>query len=242
MTSYFDAIHQVLKEAEAKNAEALDQCAEAVVTSLTQGGVLHTFGTGHGHMLAEELFYRAGGLVPINAILDPSLMLHLSALGSTQLERLSGYAEIVLERYVVKSGDVMVIASNSGRNSVTIEMALAAKSRGLKVIALTSIAHSQSQSSRHSSGKRLFEIADIVLDNCGVIGDAAVEVEGLAGRIGATSTVVGTALLHTMVHKVVLKMLEQGVEVPVTLSSNVDGGDEHNSRLFDQYRDRLRHL
>ncbi len=81
-----------------------------------------------------------------------------------------------------------------------------------------------------------------MLDNCGVIGDAAVEVEGLAGRIGATSTVVGTALLHTMVHEVVLKMLEQGVEVPVTLSSNVDGGDEHNSRLFDQYRDRLRHL
>lgn len=236
MISYFDTIRRLLDEAEQRNALSLEQAAAAVADCIGQEGVLHTFGTGHGHILAEELFYRAGGLVAINAILD------LSALSSTHVERLPGYAEIVLERYVVKPGDVMLIASNSGRNSVPIEMALLTQSRGLKVIALTSIAHSQSQSSRHPGGKRLFEIADIVLDNCGAIGDAAQEIEGLPGRIGATSTVIGAALLHTLVQQVVQKMLERGLPLPLTLSANVDGGDAHNVRLFEQYKDRLRHL
>ncbi len=242
MTNYFDTVRQVLNEAETRNREALEQAADAVATSMANGGVLHTFGTGHGHMLAEELFYRAGGLVPVNAILDPALMLHLSALSSTHVERLSGYAELVLERYVITAGDVIMVASNSGRNAAPIEMALAAKAKGLTVIALTSVAHSQSQSSRHASGKRLFEVADIVLDNCGVIGDAAVEIDGLPGKIGATSTVVGAALLHTLVERSIEIMLARGVQPPITLSANVDGGDAHNAKLFDQYKDRLRHL
>ena len=148
MISYFDTIHGLLDEAEQRNASSLEQASDAVAECMVHKGVLHTFGTGHGHMLAEELFYRAGGLVAINAILYPALMLHLSALSSTHVERLPGYAAIVLERYVIKPGDVMLIASNSGRNSVPIEMALLAQSHGLKVIALTSIAHSQSQSSQ----------------------------------------------------------------------------------------------
>ena len=242
MTTYFDTIRALLDQAEQRNALALEQASALVTECMAQDGVLHTFGTGHGHILAEELFYRAGGLVAINAILDPALMLHLSALSSTHVERLPGYAEIVLDRYVVKPGDVMLIASNSGRNSVPIEMALLAQSRGLKVIALTSVTHSQSQTSRHPGGKRLFEIADVVLDNCGVIGDATQEVDGLPGRIGATSTVIGAALLHTLVQQVVQKMLERGMNVPVTLSANVDGGDAHNAQLFARYKDRLRHL
>jgi len=242
MVAYFEVVRGVLEAAEKRNAEALEAGAEALAQCLGQGGVLHTFGTGHGHMLAEELFYRAGCLVAVNAILDPALMLHVSALSSTHLERLPGYAGLVLERYRVKAGDVMMIASNSGRNSVPIEMALAAKERGLTVIALTSMAHSQSQSSRHPSGKRLFELADVVLDNCGVVGDAALAVDGLPGAIGATSTVVGAALLHALVHATVVKMLARGTPPEITVSANVDGGDAHNAALFERYADRLRHL
>jgi uncharacterized phosphosugar-binding protein len=242
MLPYFDAIRDLLTQAETKNAAAMEQAAEAIATCMEHKGILHTFGTGHGHILAEELFYRAGGLVAVNALLDPGLMLHVSALSSSHLERLPGYAERVLERYQISAGDVMMIASNSGRNSVPVEMALVAQARGLTVIALTSMAHSQSQSSRHPSGKRLFEIADIVLDNCGTVGDAALEIEGLPGRIGATSTVIGAALLHSLVYEVVQKMLARGLQPDITISANVDGSDAHNAPLFAQYQNRLRHL
>lgn len=242
MAAYFDKVRTLLTEAERTNAEAMDRAADLIAEALANGGLLHTFGTGHGHLLAEELFYRAGSLAAINAILDPSLMLHVSATGSTAVERLSGYAEPLLDRYSVKAGDVLLIASNSGRNSVPIEMALAAQARGLKVIALTSLAHSRSQLSRHPSGKRLYEIADVVLDNCGEIGDAAIEIEGLPGKIGATSTVIGAAILHALVCKVVEKMLERGIVPPVTLSANVSGGDEYNARVLNEYRSRIRHL
>lgn len=122
MLPYFDAIRDLLTQAETKNAEALEQAAEAIATCMEHKGILHTFGTGHGHILAEELFYRAGGLVAVNALLDPGLMLHVSALSSSHLERLPGYAERVLERYQISKGDVMIIASNfraqqcAGRN------------------------------------------------------------------------------------------------------------------------------
>jgi uncharacterized phosphosugar-binding protein len=242
MTAYFDRVRALLTEAERKNAGAMEQAADLIAKALASGGLLHTFGTGHGHLLAEELFYRAGSLAPVNAILDPSLMLHVSATGSTAVERLSGYAEPLLARYDVKAGDVLLIASNSGRNSVPIEMALAAQGRGLKVIALTSLAHSCSQPSRHASGQRLFEIADVVLDNCGDVGDAAIEIDGLPGKIGATSTVIGAAILHALVCRVVEKMLERGAVPPTTLSANVNGGDEHNARILSEYRSRIKHL
>lgn len=242
MFAYFDVIRTLLNEAEIKNVAALEQSADVIATSLQHDGLLHTFGTGHGHILAEEIFYRAGGLAPINAILDPDLMLHESALGSTHVERLSVYAEIVFGRYEINRGDVMLIASNSGRNSVPIEMALTAKAHGLTVIALTSLAHSQSQPSRHASGKRLFEIADIVLDNCGEIGDAALPIEGLPGKFGATSTVIGAALLHVLCYAVIQKMIERGTTPPVTISANVSGGDAFNAEMYRPYRRRIRHL
>jgi len=243
MLPYFNKIRELLAESEARNAYALEQAAEIVADSLQADGMLHTFGTGHGHMLAEEIFYRAGGLVTVNAILDPTLMLHVSALASTAAERLSGYAEVVLERYTVNSGDVLIIASNSGRNAVPIEMALAAQRRGLKVIALTSMKHSQSQPSRHASGQRLYEIADVVLDNCGEVGDAALSVARVAAKVGPTSTVIGAALLHALLYTVVEKLAARGFTPPVTISANIDhAAADEQAWLFAQYRHRIRHL
>jgi uncharacterized phosphosugar-binding protein len=242
MLPYFDKIRDLLTQAEQTNAATIETIATLIATSIANGGVLHAFGTGHGHMLAEELFYRAGGLVPVNAILDPMLMLHESALSSSQLERLPGYAEIVLDRYSVKPGEVIIIASNSGRNSVPIEMALACKARGLHIIALTSLAHANAQPSRHPSGQHLHEVADYILDNCGVEGDAALTAPGLEATIAPTSTVIGIALLHSIVYNVVTKLLAQNIAPPVFMSANVGSTDDHNLRLLDKYRSRLRHL
>jgi uncharacterized phosphosugar-binding protein len=242
MFAYFDVIRQLLNEAERRNAGALEQAADVIATSIQQDGILHAFGTGHSHMIAEEIFDRAGGLVPVNAMLDPSLMLHVSASSSTGVERLSGYAELVLERYKVSPKDVMLIISNSGRNAVPIEMAMTAKARGLPVIALTALAYSQGQPSRHTSGKRLFEVADLVLDNCGPYGDAALEVEGLPERICATSTVMGAAIVQALMHNVLQKLAARGFKPPIFRSANASGGDDYSTTYIEKYRDRVRHL
>jgi uncharacterized phosphosugar-binding protein len=244
MLPYFDAIQLLLVEAERTNAETIAICAAKLTDSLAQGGVLHAFGTGHSHVLAEELFHRAGGLVPVNALLDARLMLHEGTMAATLTERLPGYAEAILSRYSLLPGEVMIVASNSGRNAVTIDMALAAREKGLTVIALTSVTHSASQSSRHPSGKRLFEVADHVLDNCGVIGDAALTLPGLDAQIGATSTVIGCALVQSLVFATAELLQARGIEPPILMSSNVGAAeaDARNDRLIEQYRGRITHL
>jgi uncharacterized phosphosugar-binding protein len=240
--TYIQEIRRLLDCAESTQGPAIGIAADMIADALAAGHMWHVFGTGHGHMLAEEVFYRAGGLMAVNAILDSALMLHDGALASTQVERLAGYAAIVLSKHNLEAGDVMLIASNSGRNAVPIEAAIEAKGRGLQVIALTSLSHSRSVVSRHHSGKKLFELADIVLDNCGRPGDAALEVEGLPGPLCATSTVMGVTLLQWLVYEVVGRLLARGVAPAVTISANVPGGDAHNESGFAHCRARARSL
>jgi uncharacterized phosphosugar-binding protein len=193
-------------------------------------------------MLAEELFYRAGGLFAINAILDSGLMLHDGALASSELERLPGYARIVLSKQNLQAGDVLLVASNSGLNAAPIEAAAEARQKGLKVIALTSMAHSRSVAARHPSGKKLYELADVVLDNCGCPGDAALQLPGLDGAIGATSTVIGAAILHALEYETVQALLRRGITPGITMSANLPGGSEHNRQAFQQMQGRARSL
>jgi uncharacterized phosphosugar-binding protein len=244
MLPYFDTIKSLLDQAERVNAETIAVCARKLADSLAQGGVLHAFGTGHSHVLAEELFHRAGGLVPVNAMLDARLMLHEGTMAATLTERLPGYAEAILSRYSLQADEVIIIASNSGRNAVTIDMALAVRAKGLTVIALTSVTHSASQSSRHPSGKRLYEVADHVLDNCGVIGDAALSLPGLDAKLGATSTVIGCALLQSLVYATAELLQARGIEPPILMSSNVGAAeaDARNDQLIEHYRQRITHL
>lgn len=239
---YFDAVRRLLDEAEAVNAEAMAQAADALATCLAAGGMLHTFGTGHGHLLAEELFHRAGGLAGVDAMLDPGVMMREGTDSATALERLPGYAEVVLMRYDVRAGDVVMVASNSGRNAVPIDMALLCQARGCTVVALTSVKHSRSQTSRHPGGKRLFEVANIVFDNCGEVGDVSLALDGMPGRVGATSTVIGAALLQQWVAETARRLIAQGIAPPILQSSNVDGADAGNAALVERYRARVRHL
>jgi uncharacterized phosphosugar-binding protein len=244
MLPYFEKIKQLLEQVETKNAEMIQVCADHLASSIAQGGVLHAFGTGHSHLLAEELFHRAGGLVPVNALLDARLMLHEGTMAATLTERLPGYAEAILSRYSLLAGEMIIVASNSGRNAVPIDVALGAKARGLTVIALTSVAHSSSQNSRHTSGKRLFEVADYVLDNGGEVGDACLSLVGMDGKLCATSTVTGVALLQSLVYAAAERLVALGVEPPILRSSNVgqSEADDHNQRHIDRYLSRITHL
>ena len=209
--------------------------ADYVTESCKNGGKFYVFGSGHSHMIAEELYLRAGGLALVHGILPPELMLHEMPNKSTYLERVEGYSQALVELYRVEAGDTVMVISNSGRNAVPVEMCLAAKAKGAKVIAMTSMQHSANCTSRHSSGKKMYEIADVTIDNWGEPGDAAFPIEGLDSTIGPTSSITGITIAQALVCQVVDNLVKEGIEPPVFKSSNVDGGDEHNNRMFDKY-------
>ncbi len=221
-------------------AEAMDRAAGWLAEALAGGRWLFAAGTGHSHLLALELFYRAGGLVRAVPLLDEDLMLHRSASKSSGFERETGRAAGLLSRYGVARGDVLVVISNSGRNAVPVEWAMHGRERGARVIGLTSMAHARAHPSRHASGLRLFEVADVVLDNGGVEGDAAVEVApGL--MMGATSTAVGAAMLQGLVAEAAARAVRKGWEPEVYRSSN-GGGEAQNARYLAEHAGRLPHL
>ncbi len=233
--TYFDNLNALITRTQKTQADAMERAARQIADSLKGGGMIYTFGTGHGHLLALEVFYRAGGMARVCPIMDEKLMLHISAAGSTLEERCEAWVPVLLERYPIKAGDVLISASNSGRNAVPVLLAREAQKRGAFVIALTSMNHTSAVSSRNSLNLRLFETADLVLDNGGVLGDASVSFEDGA-MVGPTSTAVGAAILQAIVCRVKELSLEEGFEADFFKSSNVDGGDEWNDRLIERYK------
>jgi len=234
---YFSRLLTILGRVLPEQKEAIETAARRIADCVANQGMVYTFGTGHGHLLALELFYRAGGLVRVCPVLDARLMLHVSASESTDWERKPGLAAALLSRYPARAGDVLLCVSNSGRNAAPVEMAEAAKALGMYTIALTSLAHSRSVSSRNALGKRLFEVCDLALDNGGVPGDAAVSFGDR--MVGPTSTAVGAAILQAIVCRVAEIGNERGVDLEFYASSNIDGGDAINARYIQAFRDSI---
>ncbi len=209
----------------------IDAAATLMTDAISADHVIHAFGSGHSHMLAEELFYRAGGLVRVRPILFEGLMLHVSAPLSTALERMPGLAAALLEDHPMEPGDVLLIASNSGGNAVGVELARLARDAGVHTVGLTSLRYATSTGARSVGGPRLHEVVDVTIDNGGIVGDAAIEVDGLETRVGPTSTVVGAAILNALVAEVVERLVLRGIVPEVYASSNVTGGDAANARF-----------
>ena len=235
ITKYLDYVKEQLSALTLTQAEPLERAAKLAAQSYCDGKQFFTFGTGHSHMIAEEIYLRAGGLAFVKGILPGELMLHQKLNMSTYLERLEGYADILLNLYGVGAGDTMLIISNSGRNSVPVEMAQGAKARGANVIAITSLKHSQKVSSRNKSGKRLFEVADVVLDNQAAYGDAAFTVPGCSTPTGPISDIMGITLAQALVVGIAEQLAACGIDPPIFRSSNSDNADEHNDRLLHKY-------
>ncbi len=219
-----------------RQEELICQAATLISKSLSVKGWIYTCGTGHSHLLAEEIFYRAGGFARVRPLLLPQLMLHESATGSTNEERKEGYAPILFQEYTITKNDVLLISSNSGRNAVPIELASYAHQQGVKIIVITNLAHSKSVTSRHASGLKLYQLGDVVLDNFGEIGDAALTLDGMDTPVGPTSTVIGTALLQAICVEATAQLLAQGITPEVFASSNSDQGATHNEVLLEAYK------
>jgi uncharacterized phosphosugar-binding protein len=234
---YLDKALQTIQRIRETQSQAIETAADWIKQSLEEGGVLHVFGSGHSHTIGEDVFYRAGGLAPVDAILDVNLTMHGggSPTRGTQLERLEGYAKIILANYDLRKGEVLVVVSNSGINAVPIEVAMIGKELGLKIIALTNLGQSKAATSRHSSGKKLYELADLVIDNCIDAGDACVEIAPDLPKAASLSTLACSTIIQTIIAETAGRMYADGHNPPIWMSANVPGGDERTHQLRDLY-------
>jgi uncharacterized phosphosugar-binding protein len=239
---YFDKITAELQRVRETQSEAIRKAASMIADSIAAGGLLHVVGTSHSQLLAQEIFYRAGCLVPTNAIIEPTLGLRKASENCYCYERQEAYGKVILDSYQIEPGDVLLVISTSGRNEVPVEVALQAQKRGLKVIALVSLPYCAGVEARHSSGKKLPDIADVVLDNGAVLGEAAIELEGIPYKVGATSGVIGAAILQALVVQVAETLAGRGVEPPIWVSINLPGGTEINAKYLERYKGRIKHL
>ena len=230
---FYQRITEVLARINDTQMGRIREAADLVTDLIANDGMLYLLGGGHSLMVAAEAYHRAGGLAPVDIIHDRSF---------GRAERCQGYAKQLLDWYNPPAGSVVIIITNSGRNALGIETALECRERGIKTIAVTSLDHSSAADSRHPSGKRVFEIADVVIDNCGILGDAILEVDGLPGRICATSTIAGALIVDMIIAQTVQNLMDRGITPPVFISANVDGGDEHNKRIFEKYQRNIKGL
>ncbi|MFF5296525.1 sugar isomerase domain-containing protein [Paractinoplanes globisporus] len=240
---YLTIIQAVLSKVGTGQETATHKAAEILTETVRNGGVIQAFGCGHSEALAMEIAGRAGGLVPTNRIALRDIVLYggdpLEALADPMVERGTQIAHRLYDLAPVKPDDAFVIASNSGINGAVVEMALLVKERGHALVAITSAQHSAAVESRHPSGKKLGEIADVVLDNGAPYGDAAIPLPG-GGAVGAVSSITAALLAQQIVTAVVANLLAAGIDPPIYLSDNVPGGKEHNALIEARYAGRIR--
>ena len=237
--TYLKNILDLLEKLDKTQEAVIDRVSQVCAECISGGGLLYFFGTGHSHMICEEPFYRAGGLACVYPILETDLMLHEGASKSSGYERLEGLGNLVISNTGLGKGDVLFIASNSGRNCAVIDAALEAKKRGAVTVAITSMNHTTQVASRHSSGLNLYQVCDYVLDNGGEIGDASVALPGLEQKIAPTSSVIDITLVNLILVNTVELLLQKGIQPPIFMSANTDRGDAANEAVLKAYKNKI---
>ncbi|WP_027347079.1 sugar isomerase domain-containing protein [Hamadaea tsunoensis] len=240
--SYLESVRPLLEQV-AGQADALSSAADLIAAALHRQGVVQAFGAGHSEVVAMELTARAGGLVPVNRLAVRDVVLHgdapREALGDPKLERDPQIAHQIYALAGARPADVFVMASQSGIHGSVVELALLVKENNHPLIAITSVEHSHRVAASHPSGKRLADLADVVLDNGAPYGDALLPLPG-GGSVCAVSTVTNALLAQLLTAEVVRRFQAVGEVPPVYLSASVPGGDEHNHTLESRYAGRLR--
>jgi uncharacterized phosphosugar-binding protein len=241
--AYFEAAAQALRRVAESQREPIRQAAGLMVDAVVGGRSLFSFGASHSFILTEELVYRTGGLMLINPIYPHGMNTLVRPMTLTsRLERVPGLGAELLAASPAQAGDVLLLASTSGRNAVVIDMALAAREKGLRTIGITSLAYTAGVGSRHPSGRKLAELCEVVLDNGAPYGDAAVAIPGFPQKVGPLSSLTGVAIVNALVAEVVAGLVARGETPPVFMSANLDGGDAFNARLLAENRHRIHYM
>ncbi|EEZ34090.1 Hypothetical protein BROD_1456 [Brucella sp. NF 2653] len=235
---YFSDVIARLSGLRDRLAAQMEKATDLIAAAARADRRVYVFGTGHSHMMAEELHYRAGGLAITVPILCGSIMLQDGAVASSHFERIEGAVRPILDRYGIRDGDVLVVVSNSGVNAAPIEAARYAREKGAAVIALTSVAYSNTIARGRT---QLLSLADVVLDNDAPAGDAVLEIAGSALKVGPVSTALGVTILNAVFADVAARLVGEG-DAPIYLSANMPGSGDVNRSLVERYRDRNPHL
>lgn len=239
---FFAAARDAALRVKTSQLDAIRRASALLAERMRSGGVVQLFGTGHSRSVSMEMTGRAGGLVPMHAMQLADLALFgrypVDEVRYPAFERRSEVARELFDLYDVRPEDAFIIVSNSGRNGATVEMALLASERKLPVVVVTSLAHTTAVASRHPCGKRLFELADIVIDNCAPYGDAVLDA-GSGLKVCAVSVITGAMIAQSLTAEIVAQYRRHGEEPPVLVSANVDGADEHNARIRASYGSRI---
>lgn len=248
ISTYRDTISKIMEQIEGE-VESIEKGAAIMAESIMKGNVIHVIGPGgHSNMAVEEVLWRAGGMVPVNPILDAGTNLINGAKRSNYVERLPGYGICVMDAYGVgeKEGEVMVIVNAYGINSMTIDVALEAKKRNVKTIAITSDSFAKivpkGAPSRHPSGLNLFENVDVFINNHLPAGDAIVPIEGMSQCMGPTSTYCNSFTINCLMMKTAEKLINMNVVPPVWMSANMPAGDKMNKAYEKEYFGKIKHL
>ncbi|MFI7614167.1 sugar isomerase domain-containing protein [Nonomuraea terrae] len=240
--TYASKVLDLARQVAESQAGPVGEAAALLVAAIKAGGVVNAFGSGHSEAIAMEIAGRAGGLVPSNRLTPRDLVLYGGkppSVLTSELERDPAVAQEIYDLAPVAPQDVFVLVSSSGVNGTVVELARIVKDRGHPLIAITSVEHSTRMTSRHPSGRKLLDLADVVLDNGAPYGDAVLELPG-GGSYGAVSTITSALLAQMVVTEAVDELVALGETPPIYLSANVAGGDEHNKALESRYAGRIR--
>ncbi len=242
--SYLAGVHELLQRIEAEESSAIAAAAGLLADQIAADRLVHIYGPGgHSNLAAQEVFFRAGGLMHIAAILDEGTLLSNGALRSMAIERTPGYGRIVIRDRDLGEDDLLILVNAYGINAALIDAALEARERGVRLIGISSRTHAEQTApdhpARHPSGQNLHDVVDVAIDSKVPIGDAIVDVPGVSERIAAVSTFANAFVLNTLTLHTISQLVARGIEPPVWRSGNAPGGDEANNRFLGRFRHRV---
>lgn len=243
---YFTILQAVVENVLNTQEENMEKAANILANTTKNEGIIHLFGSGHSSLIAEDVFWRAATLANVHAIFESAVAGINEVTKTSKIEKLEGIGQVIVEYNRVLPPDAIICISNSGNNAATVDVALAAKERGVPVIAITNVTYADQLTTHHSSGKKLKDVADVVIDNCSLYGDAAVELDGFPQKVGATSTIPAAFIVPALLVQTCENLLEDGVQPDVYYNGHLAYEDPniklHNDALVDKYFYKIRNL
>ncbi len=243
---YFKTMQDVVSTVLETQGEAIMKAAEILADTTEKGGIIYGFGTGHSHLVTDDAFWRAATPANYCALLEQSATGSFEITKSYYVENTYGIGKLIVDYHRITSDDCMIIISNSGNNIAPVDAAIRAREKGIPVIAITAVTYSDFLKTKHKDGVKLKDVADVVLDNCSLIGDAAVDIEGFPMKVGSTSTIPNVFLQNAVLTQMVELLVQRGFEPDVYYNGHMAFMDEncadHNDKIVDKYFHRIRNL